>query len=150
MTQPGLFDDMPAKVEVKPAKPARLGINGDSLAEGKLDLPELLEVPTIDDWVWARWFIVKRSWREAKTYRETAPHEYFVRDWDKTWAGQQAFEQFVTMIRRFGCAGFYYRVRHLYWTVDEYRYFTMGWPVNETTVINRAREDAPRPWERRA
>jgi hypothetical protein len=26
-------------------------------------------------------------------------------------------------------------------------YWTMGWPVEETAVINRARVDAPEPWK---
>ena len=44
-------------------------------------------------------------------------------------------------------ADFYYRVRHLYWAIDEFKYWTMGWPVEETEVINRARVDAPEPWK---
>jgi hypothetical protein len=31
--------------------------------------------------------------------------------------------------------------------VDEFKYWTMGWPVSETTVINRARVDAVEPWK---
>ncbi len=50
-------------------------------------------------------------------------------------------------IRRFGYADFYFRVRHLYWAIDEWKYWTMGWPVAETVVINRARVDAPEPWK---
>ena len=33
------------------------------------------------------------------------------------------------------------------WAIDEFKYWTMGWPVAETTVINRARVDAPEPWK---
>ena len=50
------------------------------------------------------------------------------------------------MDRRFGYADFYYRVRHLYWAIDEWKYWTMGWPVAETVVVNRARVDAAEPW----
>lgn len=32
------------------------GVNGDPLHKGKLDLPELLEVPTREDWTWASGF----------------------------------------------------------------------------------------------
>jgi len=32
----------------------RYGVNGDPLKEGKLDLPELLEVPTPEERDWAR------------------------------------------------------------------------------------------------
>ena len=35
------------------------GVNGDPLHEGKLDLPELLEVPASDEWARARDFIVE-------------------------------------------------------------------------------------------
>jgi len=47
----------------------RYGVNDDPLSEGKLDLPELLEKPTPEEWAWARDFIEQRSWREAVAYR---------------------------------------------------------------------------------
>ena len=124
------------------------GVNGDLLHEGKLDLPELLEIPTPEEWTWARDFISRRKWREAVTYRKTAPHEYTVRDWEVGGQANQDFDQFTTSIRRFGYADFFYRVRHIYWAIDEFKYWTMGWPVAETTVINRARLDAPEPWRK--
>jgi hypothetical protein len=123
------------------------GVNGDPLREGKLDLPELLEVPSPEEWWWARKFIARRRWREATTYRQTAPHEYTVREWESSGQGNQDFDRFVTLVRRCGYAGFFYRVRHIYWAVDEFKYWTMGWPVEETIVVNRARVDAPEPWK---
>ncbi len=129
-----------------PAK--RFGMNGDPLAEGKLDLPELLEVPTPDEWAWAKGFIARRKWREAVTYRRKAPHEYTVREWEVGEQANQDFDQFAIFVRRFGYADFYFRVRHIYWSIDEFKYWTMGWPIDETTVINRARVDAPEPWKR--
>ncbi len=51
------------------------GIHGDYLKNGKLDLPEVLEAPSSDDWVRTRDFIRRRRWQEAFTYRETAPHD---------------------------------------------------------------------------
>lgn len=125
----------------------RTGIHGDSLAEGKLDLPELLDTPAAADLASARTFIATRRWREASTYRNTAPHEYTVREWRPAPQDQSDFDSFVTAIRRFGYADFYYRVRHLYWAIDEWKYWTMGWPVAETVVINRARVNAPEPWK---
>lgn len=123
------------------------GVNGDPLHEGKLDLPELLEIPTPEELAWAREFISRRRWREAITYRKTAPHEYIVRDWEVGGPAKQDFDQFTTFIRRFGYADFYYKIRHIYWAIDDFKYWTMGWPVKETTVINRARVDAPEPWK---
>jgi hypothetical protein len=122
-------------------------VNGDPLHEGKLDLPELLEVPAPEEWARARDFIERRKWREAVTYRKTAPHEYTVREWEVGGQADQSFDQFTTFIRRFGYADFFYRVRHLYWVIDEFKYWTMGWPVEKTTVINRARVDALEPWK---
>ena len=68
---------------MSPARIVGYGVNGDPLHEGKLDLPELLEVPTPDEWTWARDFIARRRWQEAVTYREKAPHEYTVCQWVK-------------------------------------------------------------------
>ena len=128
----------------------RYGVHGDYLKDGKLDLPELLETPSTEDWAWARDFIRRRKWQEAVTYRETAPHEYTVRKWLPDEGGGADFDRFVRLIRRFGYADFYYQIRHLYWAVDELKYWTMGWPVSETTVINRARVDAVEPWRDRS
>ena len=125
----------------------RYGVNGDPLKEGKLDLPELLEEPSAAELASARQFIAERKWREAVTYRKTAPHEYIVRKWESDEQGGQDFDRFITSIRRFGYADFYYSVRHIYWAIDEHKYWTMGWPVEQTTVINRARVDAPEPWK---
>ncbi len=125
----------------------RYGVNGDPLREGKLDLPELLEVPIPEEWKWARDFVEQRRWCEAITYRETAPHEYVVRNWETGEHGHQDFDRFVTSIRRFGCADYYYKLRHIYWAIGDFKYWTMGWSVEDTTVINRARVDAPEPWK---
>ena len=124
---------------------AGYGVNGDPLHEGKLDLPELLEVPTPDEGTWARNFIARRKWREAVTYRETAPHEYTLRKSEVGERANQDFDQFALYIRKFGYADFYYRIRHIYWAVDAFKYWTMGWPIDQTILINRARVGAPEP-----
>jgi hypothetical protein len=117
----------------------RRGIHGDPLEDGKLDLPELREQPTEAELSWAQDFIARRRWQNAVTYRTTAPHDYTVRAWMPEPTATADFERFVTLIRRCGYADFYYKVRHIYWVVGEFKYWTMGWPVAETTVINRAR-----------
>lgn len=45
----------------------------------------------------------------------TAPHEYVVRKWETDKQGNRAFDRFIALIRRFGYADFYYKVRHIYW-----------------------------------
>jgi hypothetical protein len=117
----------------------RYGVYDDPLPDGKLDLPELLEVPTIDEWMWAREFITGRRWRETVTYRETAPREYTVRAWLGATQANREFDRLVDLVRRFGYADFFYKVRHLYWAVDEFKYWTMGWRghrgICKTTAI---------------
>ena len=125
----------------------RFGKNGDPLSDGKLDLPELREQPVSEELAWARQFVARRTWRDAVTYRETAPHEYIVRSWEQHDQGDRDFACFVGFIRRFGFADYYYRIRHIYWALGDFKYWTMGWPVEQTTVINRARLDAPEPWK---
>lgn len=128
----------------------RIGAHGDPLQPGKLDLPELRESPTVLDLVSARAFIAERRWQEAVTYRKTAPHEYTIRDWRPDGDAVAEFEAFAAVIRRCGYPDFFYKVRHIYWVVDEFKYWTMGWPIAETAVINRARVDAPEPWKTQA
>lgn len=131
-----------------PLRVVGYGRNGDPLHEGKLDLPELLETPAADELTRAIDFIARRKWREAVTYRNTAPHEYTVRAWEKGLDANREFDLFVTYVRRFGHAALFYEIRHLYWVIGDFKYWTMGWPVDETTVINRALTDAAEPGKR--
>lgn len=78
-------------------------------------------------------FIAAQSWRYAKTYREW-PHWYIVRK-D---ADEQSFVEFVSIIRKDGYKGRFYDREIIYYDVDEYTYWTMGAPIEETDVINRA------------
>ena len=39
------------------------GVSSDYLGEGKLDLPELLEVPTCEETGWAVEFVAGRAWK---------------------------------------------------------------------------------------
>ena len=59
-----------------------------------------------------------RKWKRAITYRETAPHEYIVRDWETDGQELRDFDRFIIMIRRFGYADIYRRVRHIYWVIE--------------------------------
>ncbi len=87
-------------------------------------------------------FITNRRWRFAKTMPQW-PHEYTVRNWDPD---EDAFEEMVRWIRDHGevrkwypnpAKAFHYN--HTYLDHDGWQYWTMGNPVAETTVINRAR-----------
>jgi len=72
-------------------------------------------------------------WKFAKTMPHN-PHFYTLR---KTWSNQRKFDEAVSAIRRYGvrekCKGYWYTV---FYTKD-FKYWTMGAPINKTILINR-------------
>lgn len=94
---------------------------------------------TIDD---ARVYIATVRWQFAKTMPQW-PHEYTVRDWLPDL--EDGFFAFVTLIRNEGIVkpwprdAAVPRYHHTYLELDGWEYWSMGEPVPETTVINRAR-----------
>jgi len=83
-------------------------------------------------------FINKFKWTYAKTYAQICPHEYIVKDkieqeyWD-------SFAKVVSYIREEGFTANYKNRSGKYYILDEHYYWTMGEPVEETTIINRAK-----------
>ena len=107
------------------------------------DAPDLHRMTlTIDD---ARAYIAEVRWQFAKTMPQW-PHEYTVRVWRPELDAQ--FCEFVKLIRRDGIVkpwprdAAQPRYRLPYLEIDGWEYWSMGEPVAETTVINRA---APTP-----
>jgi hypothetical protein len=94
---------------------------------------------TIDD---ARSYIDKVRWQFAKTMPQW-PHEYTVRTWRPELASE--FEALVALIRETGVVkpwprdSKHPRYHHSYLVIDGWEYWSMGEPIPETTVINRAR-----------
>lgn len=84
-------------------------------------------------------FILRNTWIFAKTYAAFCPHEYVVKE--RLPAEEQAvFEQIVTFIREQGFIASYGRLGpNRYYTVEDYYYWTMGDPVEETNILNRAK-----------
>ena len=83
-----------------------------------------------------RKFIESSQWTFAKTMPDW-PHEYIVRDLvDKV-----LFETFVRNIRQHGFEGRFYQHVLTYFADDELLYWTMGEPIEETTIINRCKEE---------
>jgi hypothetical protein len=93
---------------------------------------------TIDD---ARAYIAKVRWQFAKTMPQW-PHEYTVRDWRRDL--DEDFARMVVLIRQEGVVKPWPRdsksPRHRlpYMEIDGWEYWSMGEPVPETAVINRA------------
>ncbi len=84
-------------------------------------------------------FISRNRWIFAKTYAAFCPHEYVVKDRLPA-AEQRVFEQIVAFIRENGFIAIYGRKGpNRYYTVGEHYYWTMGAPVEEEIILNRAR-----------
>jgi hypothetical protein len=79
----------------------------------------------------------------AKTM-PTIPHSYIVR---RNWASPIPWENIVQFIRDHGVGGWFHRKRQMYWRWEGERYWTMGNPLNVTTIINQAK-DVPVPYLR--
>ena len=84
-----------------------------------------------------REFVDSEEWTFARTMPEW-PHEYLVRDRVDT----QRFEALVRHIREQGFEGRFYHSVLTYFAEDGLLYWTMGAPIEETTIINRCREQA--------
>ena len=82
-----------------------------------------------------REFVDSEEWTFARTMPEW-PHEYMVRDRVDT----QLFESLARHIREHGLEGRFYRRLLTYFAEDRLLYCTMGEPIEETTIINRCRE----------
>ena len=93
-----------------------------------------MEIPP--DFSKLRQMIARCHWTFAKTM-PSAPHEYIVKS--KCSLSEEEFEYFVNMQRQYGVMEKWGKYNHPYLYIDDYKYWTMGAPVEETTVINRAK-----------
>ena len=77
------------------------------------------------------------TWSFAKSM-PTIPHEYIVRN---RVANDELFSAFVNLIRDKGYTKMFGNKEYKYLNVNGLRYWTMGSPVEETTIINRAKNE---------
>lgn len=86
-------------------------------------------------------FIQRNRWIFAKTYASFCPHEYIVKD-HLSKDEQAIFIQAVQFIRDNGFLAIYGKKEpNHYFIVDDHYYWTMGEPVEITTILNRAKLD---------
>ncbi len=86
-------------------------------------------------------FIKTEEWTYAKTYAQTWPHEYLV----KERVDADMFLDMVRHIRRHGYKAAFYRREYTYFQQDDLVYWTMvpsegdpkWYPVEKETIINR-------------
>ena len=81
-----------------------------------------------------RGFIDSVRWRFASTMPEF-PHEYTIREWNME--VEDTFISFIEYIREYGYQKRFFRKMMTYCDIGDYTYWTMGAPIEETTVINR-------------
>jgi hypothetical protein len=83
-----------------------------------------------------REFIDSSQWTFAKTMPEW-PHEYIVRER----VDENLFVQLVRHIRANGYEGKFYWKSITYYDDSGLVYWTMGAPIEETTIINRCKKE---------
>ena len=83
-----------------------------------------------------RKMITRCEWTFAKTM-PFAPHEYIVKE--RCPLSAEEFEYFVNMQREHGIREKWGKYNNPYLYIDDYKYWTMGAPLEDTTVINRAK-----------
>lgn len=79
-------------------------------------------------------YIKSVKWQVAKIMPEI-PHEYTVIDWNP--GKKESFCDFVKYIRKFGKDEIFFNKKYRYLVIEKYKYWTMGEPLEETTLINR-------------
>ena len=81
-------------------------------------------------------FVNTVTWTYAKTMPKW-PHEYIVRKQ----VAVKLFEQLVRHIRANGYNGKFYQETYTFYDEGGKTYWTMGAPLEETTIIKRCREE---------
>ena len=79
-------------------------------------------------------FIEANEWKFAKTMARI-PHAYCLKE---RCTDPDMFERFVMHIRRHGYEGKFFKKTFVYFDVGPFQYWTMGSPLHETILINRA------------
>jgi len=75
-------------------------------------------------------------WQTAKS---GPPHQYTIRGWRPEL--EYDFEKAVITIRANGQPERFYKQTYIYFYLDGLKYWTMGAPLEQTIVINRAKDD---------
>lgn len=83
----------------------------------------------------AQLFIEQNKWTFAKSMSDI-PHWYVVR---QKCTSQKQFEELVMYIRENGYEEKFYGKTYIYCNIGEYKYWTMGNPLEITKIINRAK-----------
>ncbi len=102
----------------------------------KVLVDKIIAAENLIDYNKLREMIARCKWTFAKTM-PWAPHEYIVRG--KCPLTEEEFLYFIDMQRKYGKAERWGKNINPYLYIDGYKYWTMGAPVEETIVMNRAK-----------
>jgi len=78
--------------------------------------------------------LVNADWIYAKSMPKF-PHWYTLRE---TWSDDPLFDEVVAFIRKHGRRERFGRKQFIYFYLDGHKYWTMGAPIPDTILINRA------------
>ena len=92
---------------------------------GRMDIEEL------------KAWVNKQDWVEAKTYKNTAPHQYLVK-WKIPFKEHKYFIAFVKLIDKEGVYEQFYNTKFKYYHMGNKKYWSMDDTVEKTDLINRA------------
>ena len=84
-------------------------------------------------------FIGKNKWTFAKTMAKI-PHEWVCKN-NLDEKSKIDFDYFVSYIREKGFKAVFFHTTYTYLEIDGYYYWTMGYPLDQTIIINRASLD---------
>lgn len=76
--------------------------------------------------------IENQQWKFAKTYAETAPHEYIVDEWDI-----QLFKEICHLIDTDGYEEMFYNKPFRYYNIGKYKYWRCDNILNRCKIGNR-------------
>jgi hypothetical protein len=77
--------------------------------------------------------LLEQEYVVAKTMPQN-PHQYCLR---KKWKGDMTFVEIVNAMREYGYVEWFYSRQFMVYNVGEFKYWTMGYPIEVTTLINR-------------
>jgi len=77
--------------------------------------------------------LLQQEYIIAKTLPHN-PHQYCLR---KKWIGDTPFVEIVNIMREYGYVELFYTRLYMVYNIGEFKYWTMGYPIEVTTLINR-------------
>jgi len=95
---------------------------------------------TPEDLVWWLRTAPSLQWTRARTYENSAPHEYIVLD-RTPGLNREDFQRIGRVIETFGEPGRFYRSTNLYLTTGQHRYWHMDPSWDRVDLVNRAIND---------